>query len=431
MPTARELLEQADALMRRNRMGTSGDAAGRPATPGTNPPTLSPTSGPTRSPRPIQREPIAPSVARTSLPVDPTESPVFTSSVPAVDQPAPQAPFATEEPVLRAPVVMPDAQSATEAEAEFPLLTDAVDEASAATPPLDDVADDVPLLTDAVEEIDVGIVDEAARGEPSIWELTVRGETSVLGPAPDSIVVVPPHDAATPVVPQSPPRGRDPLGLDQPPDGYARPDPTDAKALEPVDRAEGGPASEGAGADSGEFEQRPPPQLERTEPYAPPSTSTSEDSRRVDADEPQPTFSAFIADSAPEDAEEEAVAAVGLAAESPVAAEPSGAEWLVVAQPSAGESPGEFTAAEPTLPSELDQKQIREIAEEIGMQVLQRIDIFTDTTLRAQLGERLRPVVDRAAHDLVAAINEHVGELLRAQVSEAIEREIESWKRGR
>ncbi len=125
-----------------------------------------------------------------------------------------------------------------------------------------------------------------------------------------------------------------------------------------------------------------------------------------------------------------------MAAESPVAAEPSGAEWLAVAQPSAGESPVESTAGEqnaPLLPpvSELDQQRIREIAEEIGMQVLQRIDIFTDTTLRAQLGERLRPVVDRAAADLVAAINEHVGELLRAQISEAIEREIESWRGGR
>ena len=62
-----------------------------------------------------------------------------------------------------------------------PLLIDAVDEAKEAVAgPLDDLVDDVPVLTDAVEEIDVGIVDEAARGVPSFWELTVRGETSVL-----------------------------------------------------------------------------------------------------------------------------------------------------------------------------------------------------------------------------------------------------------
>ena len=63
------------------------------------------------------------------------------------------------------------------------------------------------------------------------------------------------------------------------------------------------------------------------------------------------------------------------------------------------------------------------------MQVLQRIDLFTDTGLRTQLGERLQPIVDRASADLVATINQHVGELLRAYVAEAIEREIDSWRR--
>jgi hypothetical protein len=70
------------------------------------------------------------------------------------------------------------------------------------------------------------------------------------------------------------------------------------------------------------------------------------------------------------------------------------------------------------------------MAEEIRMQVLQRIDLFTDTGLRTQLGERLQPIVDRASADLVATINQHVGELLRAYVAEAIEREIDSWRRN-
>ncbi len=69
------------------------------------------------------------------------------------------------------------------------------------------------------------------------------------------------------------------------------------------------------------------------------------------------------------------------------------------------------------------------VAEEIRMQVLQRIDLFTDTGLREQLGRRLQPIVDRASADLVATINQHVGELLRAYVAEAIEREIEQWRR--
>jgi hypothetical protein len=70
------------------------------------------------------------------------------------------------------------------------------------------------------------------------------------------------------------------------------------------------------------------------------------------------------------------------------------------------------------------------MAEEIRMQVLQRIDLFTDTGLRTQLGARLQPIVDRASADLVATINQHVGELLRAYVAEAIEREIDSWRRN-
>ena len=44
-----------------------------------------------------------------------------------------------------------------------------------------------------------------------------------------------------------------------------------------------------------------------------------------------------------------------------------------------------------------------------------------------KLIERLIYATDRA--DLVAAINLHVGDLLRSYVAEAIEREIEQWRR--
>lgn len=70
------------------------------------------------------------------------------------------------------------------------------------------------------------------------------------------------------------------------------------------------------------------------------------------------------------------------------------------------------------------------LAEEIRMQVLQRIDIFTDTGLKQQLVERLQPVVDRASAELVGTLSQHVGELLRTYVAEAIEREIEKWRQG-
>ena len=70
------------------------------------------------------------------------------------------------------------------------------------------------------------------------------------------------------------------------------------------------------------------------------------------------------------------------------------------------------------------------IADEIRMQVLQRIDLFMDTGLRDQLGAQLQPIVDRASTEMVATINEQVGKLLRAYIAEAIEREIEKWRQG-
>ena len=187
MPTARELLEQADALMRRNRAASEGP---RPdPQPGGGVSWSAPLPGST-SPRTIQREPIPPSTARTSLPFDPTESPVFTIGEPASRGPA-------------------TAQHAPPPDDDVPVLTQPVETAA---------DDDVPLLTDVVEEIDVGIVDEGARGEPSIWDLATRGEASVLGRGPDSVSVLP---AAAPAeLPLTPPAGRDPLGLDQPAPGF-------------------------------------------------------------------------------------------------------------------------------------------------------------------------------------------------------------------
>ena len=68
------------------------------------------------------------------------------------------------------------------------------------------------------------------------------------------------------------------------------------------------------------------------------------------------------------------------------------------------------------------------LAEEIRTQVLQRLDLFTDTGLRDQLGARLRPIVERASTELIATINHQLGELVRGYVAEAIEREIETWR---
>ncbi len=96
----------------------------------------------------------------------------------------------------------------------------------------------------------------------------------------------------------------------------------------------------------------------------------------------------------------------------------------------------EFASGSPIAPETVPAAASRDdaywqgVAEDVRMQVLQRIDIFTDTGLREQLAVRLQPIVDRASADLVATINQHVGDLLRAYVAEAIEREIDSWRRS-
>ena len=364
MPTARELLEQADALMRRSRTGEAREALPRMTTQSPEFRIATPRAAPAASPRTIQREPIAPSIARTALPVDPIE----TLAVPSADNAGQRAP--------------PDD--------DFPVLTEAVDDGpQAANAPLEGLADDVPLLTDAVEEIDVGIVDESARGEPSFWELTARGETSVLGPAPDSVVVVPPlHHDAPAAPPQSPPVGRDPLGLDQPPG-----------------------------------DERPPVQ-----DFAPDDRGATVEASTPVPDAGMPAAQAFVAspldDLHVEDVRGEHLEAVRSATTIVVQPRPtSEARVGEVNEPVAEPAP-----ERPAPPSEHDQQRIREIAEEIGMQVLQRIDIFSDTALRGQLGDRLQPVVERVAAELAAAINTHVGELLRAQIADAIEREMERFR---
>ncbi|HSQ82638.1 MAG TPA: hypothetical protein VLU54_16150 [Casimicrobiaceae bacterium] len=68
------------------------------------------------------------------------------------------------------------------------------------------------------------------------------------------------------------------------------------------------------------------------------------------------------------------------------------------------------------------------LADEIRAQVMQRLDLFTDTGLREQLGARLQPIVARASAELVETINRQVGDLVRSYVAEAIEREIDSWR---
>jgi hypothetical protein len=142
----------------------------------------------------------------------------------------------------------------------------------------------------------------------------------------------------------------------------------------------------------------PSPEIERTHVVAAREESLETAELRADSDEASELALAEVEESAPE----------------------VGAETLSVAV-----EPVSASAAPATID---DRERWDALAEEIRMQVLQRIDLFTDTGLREQLGERLQPIVDRASADLVATINQHVGELLRAYVAEAIEREIERWR---
>jgi hypothetical protein len=88
------------------------------------------------------------------------------------------------------------------------------------------------------------------------------------------------------------------------------------------------------------------------------------------------------------------------------------------------------SASPESLPAAGDDERWRAFAEQVSMQVLQRLDLFVDTGLKAQLAAHLQPIVERAGTELVEAINDHVGQLVRSYVAEAIEREIAQWRQG-
>ena len=130
------------------------------------------------------------------------------------------------------------------------------------------------------------------------------------------------------------------------------------------------------------------------------------------------------------------------AAPKPIAVVALGEDFILEIPPLPESAAPESTAPETPSESPLDllappvalapeRPELDALAEEIRMQVLQRLDLFTDTGLREQLAARLAPIVDRASAQLIETINRELGELVRGYVAEAIEREIETWrKRG-
>ncbi len=275
---------------------------------------------------------------------------------------------------------------------DIPVLTDAVPSAReaqsrfapappAALPPLAaaDGEDSVPLLTDEVEEIDAAALDpEVDEGEPSVWLDLEQGEPSVIDDAPDSIAIVPP------------------VNLRRPPP---------APEVDEFDELDEELAAAIAAAPIEEETLQPPMVAKAPPPVAEPPPP-----------EVAPRVTEVIAGGA----------AALLHGDLPVAAPVTAPPFVSpIATPAVVASVP--VVAAPAVP---DAAHWEAMAEEIRMQVLQRIDLFTDTGLRTQLGARLQPIVDRASADLVATINQHVGELLRAYVAEAIEREIDSWRRN-
>ena len=141
----------------------------------------------------------------------------------------------------------------------------------------------------------------------------------------------------------------------------------------------------------------------------------------------QPDFA--VAKTAPSAAESTPVVA-----ETAISADESTPVTITIAPPApatATPEPATVTEISPALQTPIadDWARWEALAEEIRMQVLQRIDIFTDTRLRKQLSAQLQPIVDRASVQMVETINEEIGKLLRAYIAEAIEREIDK-RRG-
>jgi len=314
MPSARQLLEQADALMRRNRKRGKGKGGG--------PPTLTDALG-------IERTgTLAPTIILADG-SSPGADPIELGARPDAD-------VASRDARSPADPIMLDTLS------DVPVLTDIVDTwpASAAQGwPLvaTDATTDADTLGDALEADALAVTDDigAVGGAP---EATLRGESVIVA------AFARPRESAAPDAP------------------------IETIAEQPA-HVESGPAEVAVAAARDE----PPVQDEEFILDIPPVAETAPAAEREGSAPPAP------------------------AAAVPVLA-PGSAAWEAM-------------------------------TEEIRMQVLQRLDLFTDTGMRDQLGARLQPIVARASAELVETINQALGELVRGYVAEAIEREIETWRK--
>ncbi len=308
MPTARELLEQADALMRRNR-GDSGI--------------------------PVLTDSV-PEIASGARGEADLRERAAKPRAQGVEARLPREPAPREDDYPRGPEAARATGSSGGASRAVPPPVEPPprrQEALAKTEP-PETQPEPPLLTDAVADVAQAIGDlplPPVETDPSLWlgpDTIDPALHSITGPAPDTVAVVPPVTlrAPEPKVEPAPSEDRDP---------------TVTRTL----RAAG---------------SAPMPPPAGSMPPSPPAGAT--------------------------------------AARASVAATSGDDErWLA-------------------------------LSEQISMQVLQRLDLFVDTGLKAQLATHLQPIVARASAELVATINDHVGQLVRTYVAEAIEREIAQWR---
>jgi hypothetical protein len=474
MPTARELLEQADALMRRNRARDLAPPKGEEAAP-----------------------PPAPAVDDDIPELTEVAADTLTGAEAAVAQELELARAAPETgPVASAllselPVAAPVAAAAVAEPAdtgdwlagtavELPPLREALARdmpappAGSYPPPValpPTSLDEIPELTEIVEEIEApSILDATGEfdlGEPSVWMEAGHGEVSILGPwpgPPEADADYGDADLAAMIgaASESAPEANEAIGI-----LHVAPELLDAElaAALPIDSAMAPVAVEDDGIPAAEVVAP----LE-TEPEAEPVDKDGDAAADLRV---EPSVAAVVAADNAVDARVGELEAANEANEVPFdgpveeaetreaetgeahaesAAPPTAAEvlpastaarfavipdWqaggMVALAGFAGATPDAAAAAAAMATATEEQAEAERwdrIAEEVRMQVLQRIDLFTDTGLQEQLARRLQPIVDRASGELVTAINQHVGQLMRAYVAEAIEREIEKWRAG-
>lgn len=269
---------------------------------------------------------------------------------------------------------------------EIPELTEAISMPVIAPEPASAAVAlaEIPELTDAVEEIEIASIVEMPDDDLESW------------PPPDDEELA--AEAVTPeeASPAVPPASHVPESI--------------GGRILPLFAIAGKPHESAATA------------LART-PEAEPAAATASGTALAKA----PVVELPVRDAAP--ARSDAAAAPEEPAPAPAAtdgAAPSPSEMTATA----GEDASHGVPAREGPVAQNDWARWEALAEEIRMQVLQRIDLFTDTRLGEQLSAQMQPIVERASAEMVATINAQIGTLLRAYIAEAIEREIEKWREG-